>query len=228
MSCLCTSEELAESEKSVLKIERLWREAGAEQAVLATLARPAVINGFVEIHFNSVSTQVLQVAVFLLAELASRDDAVVQTLTRVDSDVDCLVALFKKGLVEAVVLICLLAPTPEQLVEMDMAEALVSTIRRGDEDPLKMCIKPKAASVILLSQVLSEGGADSSTSPVPRSALLSERFIWSVAASLGAEQVLDERLAAMRILLRCIWEDGHCRSSIAERNRGLFCKPDWS
>ncbi|RLN23117.1 putative E3 ubiquitin-protein ligase LIN [Panicum miliaceum] len=138
VSCLCTSEELAESEKSVLKIERLWREAGAEQAVLAAIARPAVINGFVEILFNSVSAQVLQVAVFLLAELASRDDAVVQTLTRVDSDVDCLVALFKKGLVEAVVLICLLSPTPEQLIEMDMAEALVSTIRRGDEDPLKI------------------------------------------------------------------------------------------
>ena len=144
-------------------------------------------------------------------------------------------ALFKKGLVEAVVLICLLSPTPEQLVEMDMAEALVSTIRRGDEDPLRMCIKPKAASVILLSQVLAEEGGggtdrdrDSSTAPVPRSALLSERFIRSVAASLGAEQVLDERLAAMRILLRCIWEDGHCRSSIAERNRGLFCRPDWS
>ncbi|XP_025819459.1 putative E3 ubiquitin-protein ligase LIN [Panicum hallii] len=217
VSCLCTSEDLAESEKSVLKIDRLWREAGAEQAVLAALARPAVINGFVEILFNSVSAQVLQVAVFLLAELASRDDAVVQTLTRVDSDVDCLVALFKKGLVEAVVLICLLSPTPEQLVEMDMAEALVSTIRRGDEDPLKMCIKPKAASVILLSQVLIEGGTDSSTSPVPRSALLSERFIRSVAASLEAGQV-EERLAAMRILLRCIWEDGHCRSSIAEKS----------
>ena len=98
-----------------------------------------------------------------------------------------------------------------------------------------MGINPKAASVILLSQVLAEEGGggtdrdrDSSTAPVPRSALLSERFIRSVAASLGAEQVLDERLAAMRILLRCIWEDGHCRSSIAERNRGLFCRPDWS
>jgi hypothetical protein len=177
------------------------------------------VNGFVEILFNSVSAQVLRVAVFLLAELASRDDAVVQTLTRVDSDVDCLAALFKKGLAEAAVLICLLSPAPEQLVEMDLAEALVATIRRGgDEDPLKMCVSPKAASVILLSQILVEaaGATDSSTSPVPRSALLSERFIRSLAASLEAEPV-EERLAAMRILLRCIWEDGPCRSSIAEK-----------
>ncbi|CAD6233636.1 unnamed protein product [Miscanthus lutarioriparius] len=213
VSCLCTSEDLAQSERSVLKIERLWRDAtaggssDAKPAILAALARPAIVNGLVEILFNSVSAQVLRVAVFLLAELASRDDAVVQTLTRVDSDVDCLAALFKKGLAEAA------------LVEMDLAEALVTTIRRGeDEDPLKMCVSPKAASVILLGQILVEaaGAADSSTSPVPRSALLSERFIRSLAASLEAEPV-EERLAAMRILLRCIWEDGHCRSSIAEK-----------
>uniref|UniRef100_A0A0E0BZG5 RING-type E3 ubiquitin transferase n=2 Tax=Oryza meridionalis TaxID=40149 RepID=A0A0E0BZG5_9ORYZ len=223
VSCLCTSEELADSERSVLRIERLWREAaGAEHVVLAALAKPAVINGFVEILFNSVSAQVLQVAVFLLAELASRDDAVVQTLTRVDSDVDCLVALFKKGLVEAVSLIHLLSPSPEQLVEMDMADALVATIRRGGGDDdggavVKMCVKPKAASVILLSQILVDGGRDSSSPAVPRSALVSERFIRSVAASLEAEQV-EERVAAVRILLRCVAEDGHCRSSIVENS----------
>lgn len=217
VSCLCTSEELVESEKSVLRIERLWREAGAaEQAFFSALAKPAVINGFVEILFNSVSAQVLQVAVFLLAELASRDAAVVQTLTRVDSDVDCLVALFKKGLLEAVVLIYLLSPSPEQLIEMDMADALVSTIRQGDEDALKMCVKPKAASVILLSQIIGEGGRGSK-SLVPRSALVSERFVRSVAVSLEAEQV-EERVAAVRILLRCIGEDGHCRSSIVEKS----------
>ncbi|CAO2161689.1 unnamed protein product [Urochloa humidicola] len=226
VSCLCTSEDLADSERSVLKIERLWREAataGVEHQHAASLARPAVVNGFVEVLFNSVSARVLQAAVFVLAELAARDDGVAQTLTRVDSDVDCLVALFKKGLAEAVSLICLLSPTPEQLAEMDMAEALVSTIRRGDDadDPaaVKMCVKPKAASVILLSQILADGGGGDSddTPPVPRAALLSDRFIRSVAASLEAEHI-EERMAAMRILLRCIWEDGHCRSSIADKS----------
>jgi hypothetical protein len=219
VSCLCTSEELAESEKSVLRIERLWREAGAaEHAFFSALAKPAVINGFVEILFNSVSAQVLQVAVFLLAELASRDDGVVQTLTRVDTDVDCLVALFKKGLVEAVVLIYLLSPTVEQLVEMDMAEALVAAIRRvEEEDAVNMCVKPKAASVILLSQILSEAGVGvDNTTPVPRSALVSERFVRSTALVLDAEQV-EVRVAGMRILLRCIAEDGHCRSSIVDK-----------
>jgi hypothetical protein len=76
----------------------------------------------VEVLVNSVSAQVLQTAVFLLAELASRDDSIAQTLNRVDADVYCLV---KKGLAEAVSLLYLLAPTPEQLVEMDMAVAAI-------------------------------------------------------------------------------------------------------
>uniref|UniRef100_A0A0D9UYS1 RING-type E3 ubiquitin transferase n=1 Tax=Leersia perrieri TaxID=77586 RepID=A0A0D9UYS1_9ORYZ len=228
VSCLCTSDDLADSEKSVLRIDRLWRDAaagGGEHAVAAAslLAKPAVVNGFVEILFNSVSAHVLRVAVYLLAELASRDGAVVQTLTRVDSDVDCLVALFKNGLVEAVSLIYLLSPSPEQLVEMDMADALVSTVRRaggdGDgDDVVKMCVKPKTAAVILLSRILVDGDRNgSSPGAVAKSALVSERFVRSVAASLEAEEV-EEKVAAVRILLRCVAEDGHCRSSVVENS----------
>jgi hypothetical protein len=43
----CTSEDLAESEESVLRIERLRREACAEHAMRAALARTVVVNGFV-------------------------------------------------------------------------------------------------------------------------------------------------------------------------------------
>ncbi|GJN38209.1 hypothetical protein PR202_gb27231 [Eleusine coracana subsp. coracana] len=234
VSCLCTSDDLAASEAAVLNIHRLWRDS--DPAFLAaTLARPAVVNGFVEILFNSVTAQVLQTCVFLLAELASRDGAVVQTLTRVDSDVDCLVALFNKGLMEAVSLIYLLSPTPEQLADMDMADALVAAVRRhGDEDDgtgtvVKMCVDPKAASVMLLSQLVlfeTTGDTDDSSSSsaaapvVPRAALLSERFVRGVVASLDADTV-EEKLAAMRILLRCVAEDGHCRTTIVDKASSL-------
>lgn len=228
VSCLCTTEDLSESEAAVVKIHRLWRDHQSEPVFPATMSRPTVIHGFVEVLFNSVSANVLQVAVFLLAELASRDAAVVQTLTRVDADVDCLVALFKKGLLEAVSLIYLLAPSPEQLLDMDMADDLVNAIRRQHDDEadtptsaVKMCVKPKAASVLLLSQllvVLADDVDDSSSAAavVPRAALLSDKFIRGVLSSLESDMV-DEKLAAVRILLKCIGEDGHCRSSIADK-----------
>ncbi|RVW96267.1 putative E3 ubiquitin-protein ligase LIN [Vitis vinifera] len=94
---LCMSEILRESRKAVLRIERFWQEMNMGLEIQTMLSKPAVINGFVEILFNSVDPRVLRATVFLLCELGSRDKTVIQTLTRVDSDVECIVALFKNG-----------------------------------------------------------------------------------------------------------------------------------
>lgn len=214
ISHLCTSEILGESEMAVLQIERFWREGGMEPEILAALSKPAVVNGFVEILFNSVDPQVLRVTVSLLSELASKDKFVVQTLTRVDSDVECMVALFKKGLVEAVVLIYLLSPSWESLIETDMLEALMMTIKREEEDLLGMCVKPKTASIFILGKILRVEDHKNASTIVGM--LISERVVESVILSLKADLV-EERIAAVGILLRCIEEDGYCRSIVADK-----------
>lgn len=212
ISHLCTSEILGESEMAVLQIERFWRESRMEPEILAALSKPAVVNGFVEILFNSINPQVLRVTVFLLSELASKDKSVVQTLTRVDSDVECMVALFKKGLVEAVVLIYLLTPSWESLIEMDMLEALMTTTKRKEEDLLGMCVKPRTASIFILGQILRR--EDYKSTPTIVGTLISERVVESVVPSLESDLV-GEQIAAVGILLRCMKEDGYCRNIIA-------------
>ncbi|KAJ0091094.1 hypothetical protein Patl1_13281 [Pistacia atlantica] len=175
---------------AVLQIERFWQEANMDMDIQSMLSKPPVINGFVEILFNSVDPRVLKATVFLLSELGSRDKSVIQTLTRVESDVECIVALFKKGLHEAVVLIYLLRPSTMTLIEMDMMKALLNVIKKKDEDLLKMCLKQKSASVLLLGQIIGK--------------------------HLEAE-LAEERIAAVGILLRCMHEDGKCRNTIAEK-----------
>ncbi|XP_010915863.1 putative E3 ubiquitin-protein ligase LIN-1 [Elaeis guineensis] len=214
ISHLCTSEILGESEMAVLQIERFWRESRMEPEILAALSKPAVINGFVEILFNSVNPQVLRVTVFLLSELASKDKSVVQTLTRVDSDVECMVALFKKGLVEAVVLIYLLTPPWQSLIEMDTLEALMMTIKRDEEDLLGMCVKPRTASIFILGQILRR--EDHKSAPTIVGMLISERVVERVIPSLEADLV-EEQITVAGILLRCMKEDGYCRNIIADK-----------
>ncbi|KAL0315654.1 UNVERIFIED_CONTAM: putative E3 ubiquitin-protein ligase LIN [Sesamum radiatum] len=51
---LCTSEILREAETAVLKIERFWEEGNMQLEMISMLTKPPVINGFVEILFNSV------------------------------------------------------------------------------------------------------------------------------------------------------------------------------
>ncbi|XVE54241.1 hypothetical protein DITRI_Ditri03aG0064600 [Diplodiscus trichospermus] len=211
---LCMSEILEESERAVLQIERFWQDMNIEPDILTMLSKPPVINGFVEILFNSVDSQVLKATFFLLCELGSRDEAVINTLTRVDSDVERIVALFKEGLEEAVVLIYLLRPSTSGLVEMDVVQSLLAIIKGRDDDLLKMCLKPKTASVLLLRQILQSNEENIASSVI--SAIVSSKAIESIVGSLEAEWAV-ERIAAVGILRRCMQQDGKCRNIIADK-----------
>ncbi|KAI5383009.1 hypothetical protein KIW84_070422 [Lathyrus oleraceus] len=211
---LYMSEILQESEMAVLQIEKLWRGGNLGVDIHSMLSKPPIINGFVEILFNSVEPQVLQAAVFLLAEMGSRDNVVIQTLTRVDTDVECIVALFKKGLTEAVVLLYVLNPSTVTLSEMAIVESLIAVFNRKEEDLVKMCLNPRTAAVLLLAQVIGSSGEIIASSVVKT--MFSEKAIEAVVGSLGAEWA-EERIAAVEILLRCMEEDGTCRSTIADK-----------
>ncbi|KAI9192181.1 hypothetical protein LWI28_019302 [Acer negundo] len=211
---LCMSEILKESEMAVLQIERFWQEANMELDIQTMLAKPPVINGFVEILFNSVDTRVLEATVFLLSELGSRDKSVIQTLTRVESDVECIVALFKKGLLEAVVLLYVLRPSTMTLVEMGMIESLMTVIKLEEEDLHQMCLKPKAAAVFLLGQIIRN--SEESIASSVASTIVSSKVFDSIIGSLEAD-LTEERIAAVGIVLRCIQEDGKCRNNIADK-----------
>ncbi|XVE98142.1 hypothetical protein REPUB_Repub03eG0079900 [Reevesia pubescens] len=211
---LCMSEILKESERAVLQIERFWQDMNIEPDILIMLSKPPVINGFVEILFNSGDLQVLKATFFLLCELGSRDEAVIHTLTRVDSDVERVVALFKERLDEAVVLIYLLRPSTTALVEMDVVESLLAIIKERDDELLKMCLKPKTASVLLLRQILQSNEENVASSII--STIVSSKVIESIVGSLEAERAV-ERIAAVSILRRCIQEEGKCRNIIADK-----------
>ncbi|XP_044472181.1 putative E3 ubiquitin-protein ligase LIN-1 isoform X2 [Mangifera indica] len=204
---LCMSEILKESETAVLRIERFWQEADMDLDIQTMLSKPPVINGFVEILFNSVNPRVLKATVFLLSELGSRDKSVIQILTRVESDVECIVALFKKGLLEAVVLVYLLRPSTMTLIKMDMMEALLNVIKKKD-------VKQKSASVLLLGQII--GNSEESIVSSIANTIVSSKVFESIIGSLEAE-CAKERIAAVRILLRCMQEDGNCRNTIADK-----------
>ncbi|CAN1177453.1 Putative E3 ubiquitin-protein ligase LIN-1 [Linum perenne] len=210
---LCMSEILDESEVAVLRIERFWQEGkNLGFDVESMLARPAVVSGFVEILFNSVDPTVLRATVFLLSELGSRDKSVAQTLTRVDSDVDCIVALFNKGLLEAVVLIYLLRPSPGNLMEMEMVDSLLAVLKRKESDMLNMCMKPRSAAILLLGQML---GNNSDQNVIIKSVVKAD-VVESIVGSLESEWT-EERISAVRVLLKCMQEDGKCRNTVADK-----------
>ncbi|KAL9330155.1 hypothetical protein ACSQ67_005158 [Phaseolus vulgaris] len=211
---LYMSEILKESETAVLQIEKFWRGVNLGVDIHRMLVKPAIINGFMEILFNSVEAQVLQAAVFLLAEMGSRDNSVIETLTRVKTDVECIIALFKNGLTEAVVLLHLLNPPITSLTEMAIVESLITVLNTKEEELVAMCLKPKTAAMLLLARITGSSEEIIASSVV--NTLFSGNAIGTIVSSFGAD-LAKERIAAVEILLRCMEEDGTCRSNIADK-----------
>ncbi|KAF9621716.1 hypothetical protein IFM89_027414 [Coptis chinensis] len=210
-SCLCTSEDLQES---VLKIARAWKDSKGDPGLHSLLSKPTVVNGFAEILLASVNREVLRTSVYVLSDLIFADERVGETLTSVDSDFDCLAALLKNGLAEAVVLIYQLRPSYAQLSVHDLVPSLVQVIlnRTEELDDFQLVMNPKDAAVALLEQILIGGDENSrslnalgviSTNGLPYLIKCLDRF--------------EARRSVVSILLCCMRTDRSSRNLIASR-----------
>eukprot|EP01018_Ginkgo_biloba_P001817 Gb_38779 [translate_table: standard] len=220
ISCLCTSEDLEECESAVLTISHIWQSTKAEPSIQAHLVKPAVINGFVEILSNSITVQVLRATVYILSELVATDEMVMQTLTRVGSDLEVLVALLKKGLWEAAVLIYQLKPSISNLASLDLIPALIQVIKESKDETLalegyyQMQLRPKEVATVMMERILA--GEDDNCRSVNALSIISMNGLPALVGSLESKN-LEERFCAVSILLCCIQADGRCRDLIAHR-----------
>ena len=97
---------------------------------------------------------------------------------------------------------------------MDVVESLLAVIKERDNNLLKMCLKPKTASVLLLRQILQSNEENVASSII--SSIVSSKVIESIVGSLEVEWAV-ERIAAVGILRRCMQQDGKCRNIIADK-----------
>ncbi|GJS47902.1 putative E3 ubiquitin-protein ligase LIN, partial [Tanacetum coccineum] len=95
-----------------------------------------------------------------------------------------------------------------------MADSLLCVVQKREDEFLKMCMRPKAASVMLLAQI-TENDDDGVVLEVIKS-IVSSKAMESIIKSFKSEST-EERIAAMKILLRRIQENGKCRNVVADK-----------
>ncbi|KAM0972721.1 hypothetical protein ACFX13_016402 [Malus domestica] len=214
VSCLCTSENLQECEAAVLSIARLWKDSKADPAVHSYLSELTTVNGFIEILSASLSREVLRSSIYILSELIFSEESVGETLTSVDSDLDCLATLLKNGLAEAAVLIYQLRPAFAQLSVHDLIPSLVQIILSKTEelDDLQLVMEPKDAALAIIEQILM-GGDENSRS-------INALSVISANGIPGLVRFLDKAegtRSIVSILLCCMQAEKSCRNLIANR-----------
>jgi hypothetical protein len=212
ISCLCTSENLEESEAAVSAVAKLWKDSKGDPAVLTYLSEPTFVNGIVEILSASVNSDALKTSIYILSELTFLDESVGEILTSVDYDFACLSALLKNGLAEAVVLIYQLRPAFAQLSAHNFIPSLVQLIQSKSEDldDLHFAIEPKDAALAVLEQILT--GGDENSRSVSAFAVIHANGIPALVKCLDR---VEGRRSIVSILLCCMRADRSCRNLIA-------------
>jgi hypothetical protein len=212
ISCLCTSENLEEREAAVSAVAKLWKDSKGDPAVLTFLSKPTFVNGIVEILSASVNRDALKTSIYILSELTFLDESVGEILTSVDYDFDCLAALLKNGLAEAVVLIYQLRPAFAQLSAHNFIPSLVQLIQSKSEDldDLHFAIEPKDAAIAVLEQILT--GGDENSQSVSAFAVIRANGIPALVKCLDR---VEGRWSIVSILLCCMRADRSYRNFIA-------------
>lgn len=214
VSCLCTSENLHECEAAILSIAKLWKDSKGDIGVHSYLSEPTIVNGFVEILSSSLNRDVLRTSIYILSELIFADENVGETLTSVDSDLDCLAALLKNGLSEAAVLIYQLKPAFGQLAAHDLIPSLVQLILNKSEElnDLHFVMEPKDAAIALLEQILI--GGDENGRSINALTVISANGIPALVKCLDRVEGIS---SIVSILLCCMQAEKSCRNTIANR-----------
>ncbi|KAK9946928.1 hypothetical protein M0R45_012367 [Rubus argutus] len=214
VACLCTSDKLQECETAVLAIARLWKDSKGDPAIHSFLSELTTVNGFIEILSASLNREVLRTSIYILSDLIFADESVGETLTSVDSDLDCLAALLKNGLAEPAVLIYQLRPVFAQLSDHDLIPSLVLLIQNKNEelDDLQLVMDPKDAALAILEQVLV--GGDENSRSINALSVISANGIPALVKCLDRP---EGRRSIVSILLCCMQAEKTCRSLIANR-----------
>lgn len=214
VACLCTSDKLQECETAVLAIARLWKDSKGDPAIHSFLSELTTVNGFIEILSASLNREVLRTSIYILSDLIFADQSVGQTLTSVDSDLDCLAALLKNGLAEPAVLIYQMRPVFAQLSAHDLIPSLVQLIQNKNEelDNLQLVMDPKDAALAILEQVLM--GGDENSRSINALSVISANGIPALVKCLDRP---EGRRSIVSILLCCMQAEKTCRNLIANR-----------
>ncbi|CAM6119396.1 unnamed protein product [Calypogeia fissa] len=226
MSYLCTSENLAECESVMVEIARLILQAQGDQRLVSILNRADAIAGMMELLFNSQEVRVLNATLFLLSVVIPKGDTAREAVVSADPDARCLVGLLKRGLTSSASVLYQLKLPNEQLAGLDLLPLLVVVIKENGEiqgpdfgseqqDIYSMMLRPKSAAIMLLDQILT-GGGDQTTFSQNAQALLALQAVPALVASLEQTNDIDVRTSVVSLLLCCIHSDGRCRNMISK------------
>eukprot|EP01018_Ginkgo_biloba_P028392 Gb_19331 [translate_table: standard] len=222
IACLCTSEHLEECESAVVSIVNIWKRSNRDRRVSMLLTKASVIDALMEVLRASTVSHILSAILYILSDLSTMHEAVLQMVIRADPEIDCIADILNRGIIQAVVMMCRIRPPISLLIRhKQILSTLIHTVGLGNErikgleGSYQTQTRPKLAALMLIEQIITESEPEV-TYMLCSEWLISEDVLVPIVQCLSAESL--EEMAYAALILMCFMQiNGSCRNHIAYR-----------
>ncbi|KAG5230467.1 E3 ubiquitin-protein ligase LIN [Salix suchowensis] len=214
---ICSSDSLAECEIAIHVTAKAWLDSHGSNLIEGALSKAPVIEGLLEVLFASTDDEVLELAISILAELVTRNEANGLIVLNSDPQLKIFMKLLKSSslFLKAAVLLYLSKPKAKQMVPIEWVALVLRVLEFGGQLQTLFTVRcmPQKAAMYILDQLLT--GFDEDRNLENASQVVSMGGLTLLARTFEAGDVIERNQAAT-FMLCCVRANGSSRNYLVD------------
>ncbi|KAA8537128.1 hypothetical protein F0562_029646 [Nyssa sinensis] len=224
ISTICSSDSLSDCEIAIRVITKEWLDSHGDPTVEKILSKAQVIEGVLEILFASNDDEILELAISILAEFVSMNEANRHIILNFDPQLDIFMRLLRSSslFLKAAILLYLVKPKAKQMISSEWVPLVLRVLEFGDQLQTLFTVQcsPQVAAYYFLDQLLT--GFDEDRNLENAGQVVSIGGLSLLVKRMEMGDICEKNNAAL-IIWCCIQADGRCRHYLANNlNKGCI------
>lgn len=217
ISAICSVGSLPDCEMAIRVVSKVWLDSQGDPTFENSLSQVPVMEGIMEVLFASNDDEILELAISILAELATKRELNAKIILNSDPNLDVFLRLLRSNslFLKAAALLYLVKPKAKQMISTEWIPLVVRVLEFGDQTQSLFTVRssPQVAAYYFLDQLLTGFNEDKN--------LENARQIISLGGLSLLVRRMDigdtcEKSKAASVLHCCIQADGTCRHYLSK------------
>ncbi|KAL2494052.1 putative E3 ubiquitin-protein ligase [Forsythia ovata] len=217
ISAISSLGSLIDCEMAIRVVSKVWLDSQGDPIIEDLLSQVPVMEGIMEVLFVSNDDEILELAISILAELATKREMNAKILLNSDPHLDVFLRLLRSNnlFLKAAALLYLVKPKAKQMISTEWIPLVLRVLEFGDQTQTLFTVRciPQVAAHYLLDQLLMGFHEDKN--------LENARQIISLGGLSLLVRRMDlgdtcEKSKAASVLHCCIQADGSCRHYLSK------------
>ncbi|KAG8385135.1 hypothetical protein BUALT_Bualt03G0010300 [Buddleja alternifolia] len=217
IATICSSENLGHCEMAIRAVSKAWLSSNGDKIIETSLSQASVIQGIMEILYVSNDDEILELAISVLAELATKSEINRQWILNSDPRLDVLIRLLRSSslFLKAAALLYLVKPKAKHMISVEWTPLVLRVLEFGDQLQILFTVRcsPYEAAYYFLDQLLTGFDEDKNLENARQMISLGGLNLLVRRMDLGNT---FEKSKAVSVLYICIQADGSCRHYLAK------------